>query len=779
MKRPLIWAIPFTIAGIVAGRFIDDTIGVLVALLLGLAVTICLYLNFKNYRVFFLLIFMAIGAMRISWASTNNNVLELAANNKEEVVLQGRVINLTKSSNNNQKVILKTDKIKTQEEEIQVSINISAILKKGEKVEIGQNLLLQGILLPLSPQRNPGGYDEFTYAKSREIDYKMLPVIISKGEQTQDLNTLLFSLREQVSKVFDKALPQRESGIVKSMILGDKTDLDDYISETYKVAGIYHILVISGLHITLIGFGIQWFFALFLNKRFAGLPALFLLCLYCIFTGASVSAIRAVTMFGVWVIAKVINRDYDLLSSTAFACIALLIYQPFYLWDIGFQLSFSGVLGIGFAYAPMLNMLNYLKERFKFCKVMLKYDYFVKAIAVILAVQLTNAPVIAYHFSYYATYSIFVNLLIIPTVSIIVLLGMIIAVVGFISLELATIASGAVFALLKLYEWICRFFVELPFAKLLTGQPTWYLIVLWYAAVLLIVLIFIKEQSKINLKPVKYLGLVIAAIIAASLIKIYIQPPTVTMLDVGQGDSFIIECQNKVYLVDCGNEGYGTYSILPYLDYKGIDYLDGIFISHFDKDHSAGLFEVIPEKKIGGLFIKEDTWESEKYKQEVLTLVNEYKIPVRYLQKDDVLTYGDLKFACISAKEPQANSNDNSMIIKFSYGEADFLFTGDISQAAERKILTSYEDENLNSEVLKISHHGSKYSSSGVFMSAVSPKIALISAGANNTYGHPTKEVLDRLQEFGVICYNTIKNGAVTITISNDGKNLRATPYLN
>ncbi len=772
MNRPLIISLLYTVAGILIARFTGDTVGLTVFFLLCLGMCLCLYIKFKTPAVFIFLLFFGVGVFRTAAViQPFDPKLESYANSGTELTVLAKVTDLSLTGTGLQRIEAETYLIKSDTEEQQININFKAVLEKGETVQVGQQLVLKGKLLHHSPARNPGGFDEYTYLKSLNIAYKMFPKVISKGEISQDLNTYLYNIREKISSVFDKALPEREAAVIKSMILGDKSELDDEISDIYKEAGIYHILVISGLHITILGFCFELFFSLFMKRRFSGIPALLLLTVYCLLTGSSLSTVRAVTMFGVMAFSRLLRRDYDMLSSVAFSCIALLIYQPFYLWNTGFLLTYSSVLGIGYGYVPVLNLFEYLKK-YKPGRAFFKFDKLNKALALIVAVQVANAPVIAFQFNYYATYSVLTNLIIIPTVCLTVGLGMIAGVVGLMFSELAVILSGGVFTLLKAYEWISNFFRELPFAKILMGQPLILEIFLWY--VTLCVLYFVINKKKF--KYLKYSACIFVAFVAVSLSKPFFQTPTVTMMDVGQGDSFIIEAAGKVYITDCGNSGYGNSVILPYLDFKGIHKIDGVFISHFDKDHAAGLEEIIGKKQISAVYSKEGTWESEKYKKKILNMFERNNIDFINMKQNELLTDGELKFLALSPPKDFGNTNDNSLVFKFSYGEADFLFTGDMGKNTEKAVLA--EENNINCEIIKLAHHGSKNSTTEEFLKTVSPKAALVSAGINNMYKHPSKEVLERLRAMNIPCFSTPVNGAVTIEIKDGGKELNVIPMI-
>ena len=209
--------------------------------------------------------------------------------------------------------------------------------------------------------------------------------------------------------------------------------------------------------------------------------------------------------------------------------------------------------------------------------------------------------------------------------------------------------------------------------------------------------------------------------------------------------------------------------IKPYLTYKGIDYIDGIFISHPDFDHMAGIIEILDYVEVGTIYLPEYLEQDDPLLQELYKKTDEKEIPIIYLKQGDIVESGDIIFECISPNQHYSNVNDNSMVMKMYYKDISFLFTGDMTKELEKELI--YSGENLEADVLKVGHHGSKYSTSKEFIKAVNPEIGLISVGLNNTYGHPSKEVIELFNEMQIPIYSTADSGAVTI--KTYGENLR------
>ena len=229
-------------------------------------------------------------------------------------------------------------------------------------------------------------------------------------------------------------------------------------------------------------------------------------------------------------------------------------------------------------------------------------------------------------------------------------------------------------------------------------------------------------------------------------------------LDVGQGDCcFIITPNHKTILIDGGGSSSNTFdvgkdTVIPYLLDKGYTKIDYIFISHFDQDHVGGILSLLQELKVGQIFISKQEEKSENY-EKFLKLANENELKVHEVKKGDKITIGEVTFHVLWPIEKQIEENmlnNNAMVMKLEYKGFSMLFTGDIEEVAEKKILNMYKNhlESLNATVLKVAHHGSKSSSTEDFLQAVNSKIAIIGVGENNLFGHPNDIVLERLQSF-------------------------------
>ena len=251
----------------------------------------------------------------------------------------------------------------------------------------------------------------------------------------------------------------------------------------------------------------------------------------------------------------------------------------------------------------------------------------------------------------------------------------------------------------------------------------------------------------------------------------------VTVLDVGQGDAAVLNKNGAAFIIDGGGKP-GADVLVPYLDYLGVKRTACVFISHFDEDHFVGLKEVIAQKRAKAVFYPPAGRNDTSY-SEFVTLCGNNGIPLEALSAGDALTFGSGEIVTVSCLHPETDYaprdlNEASLVLKVAFGGASFLFTGDIGAEAERILASNGRD--VKTDILKLAHHGSKYSSSDIFLEAASPIMAVCGVGKNNTYGHPSAETLERLEKHDVSFYNTAENGAVII--NTDGKRYRVRTML-
>jgi len=454
--RPALWCAGFIAVGVLVGThaFPLDFSPVMRVLLLAIATCVCgaLYKKYRYWPVFFFVLFIALGM----WRGAARIQLPEPYTGR---IFDGVVIDTGGwTAGGNQRVVARVYHAMHGGRPLRLMVYVHPHLPT---LHVGQSIRLHGEITPLTRAANPGGYDAFLHLRTQKIDGILWPVEIETGDVGIYFFTLTRRVRNALANVFDEVLPPREAGVIRSMVLGDRDDLNRDLVEIYRVAGIRHVLSISGMHVTILTLFVNALLGKLLNPRRAGLVTLAIMVLYCLMTGAAIATVRAVAMGGVLVFARVLYRDYDLLTTISWAFVGLLIWEPLMIYNVGFQLSFSAVYGIAILTAPLERLLAIIK--------MPAYGKFRSGLAVSMAAAFSTYIVFAFHFYEVPLYSIVANVLLLPFMLALLVLGVVTALVGLVWLPAATVPAGVVYFILRLYETASRFFGGLPFSLVRTG----------------------------------------------------------------------------------------------------------------------------------------------------------------------------------------------------------------------------------------------------------------------------------------------------------------------
>lgn len=762
MKRPMVYILIFFILGIILERYLNSGIGIIICI--GISYLIS-YLIYKKYKLIFIMLFPIIftfGIINYKYNYTLDKDFNIFIKNKNAVEITGVISSIDKTSFGKNKIILKADSFKSDNITKTKKIKVQAFLDEEIDIDIGWKIKIEGNLYQPKKLRNPGGFNEELYLKTRKVFFKVYPKDISIISKDFSINTMFDKLRNRISSIYENVLPKNEAGILKAMILGDKSDLDEEIKMLYSDAGIYHIMAISGLHLSII----CAIFALIIDKLFhknfkakstAKIGIIIFLIMYCIFTGCNASTVRATIMISIVLIGYIITRTPDFLTSISTACLLILIYQPLYLFDIGFQYSFAAVYSIAIFSNHISNILSFKNLN--------------KTISSVIAVNIGSKPITAFYFYKLTVFDIITNILVIPLVFIIVLFGIITGISGFISINLAKFCAGIIYIIFKWYEAICRLVNIIPFSVIKTGHINIITILLYF---LIFYLIYLIISKKSNIKDIKIpILLSIITFSFSILLTMKSNKLEVAMLDVGQGDCIVASYNQKCFIIDGGgkinnesydsSEGTGTYNLLPYLTYKWINNIDYIFISHFDYDHVKGILEILDKIKIEKILVSGD-FTGNIYYDKLISESDKNNIPVEIIKNSEKIYLNkDIILNCIYPYEELSGEgkNNDSLVLKLIYKNVSFLFTGDIEEETEIKIIE--KNSNIKADILKLAHHGSNTSTTDKFLDLVSPNAAIVSTGVNNSYLHPSPETIDKLEKKKIPVFNTAESGAVIL----------------
>ena len=680
------------------------------------------------------------------------------------------IYNSEKVSIDNVKVYLQQKKYNTDKKD------------NHNKLLAGSLVFMSGKLEEIESPRNPGEFDSKQYYACQHIYYVMKKGKIKKQSQNHSAyGQFLINMRQRFAKILEKTCGA-EAGAFEAIVLGDKSNLDPELKMRYQMAGIIHILAISGLHISLLGMGL---YNMLKKAGFgiwpAGLLALIIMLQYGMMTGGGVSTMRAVCMFLLSVGAKIAGRIYDMPTGMAVAAILILVENPAYLLDGGFWLSFGSVIGIGCVWPVVQEELGNLEKEDNAGKKIL-WSFLASGV-----VQFTTLPIVLWFYGEVSVMGIFLNLLVLPTVGVVLGSGTADALLGLLSIKGAFVVAIPGRTILKIYEVLVIIIGKLPFCTWVGGKPEMWQIVDYYLILAGAVWIYrisekkYKENKTAVMKKRKGIWkfrCLCAGMVCLGILLIGYKPKEdfrIACLDVGQGDGIVIEMENRWnILIDGGStnkSSLGQYQLIPYLKSRGISRLDGIYISHTDEDHISGVREILDYISKGLTIIRVENlilpdWDEvqdNKNFQELTELAKAAGTRVIYVNAGDRVRYGEttLKVLWPEAGATGKEVNEDAMVIEMTNGAFKGVFTGDIGKDTEDKLLQKGVLEDV--DFLKVAHHGSKYSTGEEFLDVVKPELSVISCSATNTYGHPSPDTLKRLENSGSKVLITKDVGAVTI----------------
>lgn len=624
-----------------------------------------------------------------------------------------------------------------------------------EAYTVGSYVAFYGKIYPLNPATNPGQFDQKLYYQSQGIGYTF------QVQESRCLTKPKFSFGEAVAcfrlhlkKQLSKYLNERERGILSAVFLGDKSILREEDQKLYQKNGISHILAISGLHISMIGMTIYRN----LRKRggsylISGICSSSFIVFYGMLTGFGVSAKRAIIMFLVLVLGEILGRVYDMASAMALAGILLLLSNPLLAFQASFLLSFGAVCGISMVYPILQKVFSWKQKWFQ-------------TILCSISINLVTYPILVHFYYEYPIYSMALNLIVVPLMKWVMIFGFLSLGASYLWLPLSRILSIPVFLVLECYEVLGTWILKLPGAMQNFGREQLWQLWLYYGILLLVLGILWYGGKRLV-----SLGIPLALILVSLRIRGNLE---IVMLDVGQGDGIFLRMPSKTTcFIDGGSSNVkkvGEYRILPFLKYQGSRHLDYVIFSHLDTDHISGIEELLEAQEISiGCMLLPDLKNPDENYLKMVALAQEQGIMVKTIGQGDYFLDQDVRIQCLWPEKGRTwtDKNEGSAVLQLSYGDFSMLFTGDLGEAGEKALLEGNVLEDV--DVWKVSHHGSKYSGSSLFLTQILPEISLISVSENNSYGHPSTELLERLEKIHSRVYETAKKGAISIWCEKDG----------
>lgn len=570
------------------------------------------------------------------------------------------------------------------------------------------------------------------------------------------------NVREKGITYLEQHFPAESAPLAAALIFGERDLLDESVLENYQKLGIIHLLAISGLHVGLVS-GMAYFVCIRFGLTKEGTIKLLLLLLpiYALLTGAAPSVIRAVMMI-CFVLASqlLIRMKVEPLDGISIAFLLFLFVRPYQLFHPGFQLSF-------FVSLALIVSAPYIFTRYQ--------SRLAQLFVVSITAQMASFPILLYHFYEFSTISIIMNVFYVPLFSMIVLPLSLLTFLGHFIFPLLT--TPFLVILSKIIVTINKFaeiFAGLPFSTMILGRAHPLVFIGYFIAIS--IFFYQWEQDKQTRIKIYSMFLPLVIIFIQFIGNQYSPYGEVTFIDVGQGDSIFIQLPYNQgnYLIDTGgmvlfqSESWrerknkfepGRDIVLPFLKSKGVSRVDKLIITHGDMDHMGGSFSLLEQ-----LTVKEIVLPLVKERSEVETQLVEMaidkNIPIQVVRKGNRWKKGQASFQVVSPIDQSMDRNDGSIVIYSKMGGLTWLFTGDLEEKGEKVLVETFPQ--LQVDVLKVGHHGSKSSSTDIFLKHIDARYAIISAGVSNRYGHPHDEVVTRLLENNMNIFRTDEHGAIT-----------------
>ena len=554
------------------------------------------------------------------------------------------------------------------------------------------------------------------------------------------------NLRYRIKQILQEYVPGDSVPFAKALLLGDTSDLSYQTDTDLKVSGIRHVVAVSGLHISI-------FFAIIsavtFRKRF--LTALFgvpLLILFAAVAGFTPSVTRACIMCALMLAAQLLNREYDGASALSVAVLTMLVCNPYCFSSVSFQLSVASVAGILLFTPGILNaMIARLAE-----KKGKRYSFLRKlaaAVSVTVGAQVFTIPLCAWYFGMVSLVGVVTNLLVLWVISLIFCMLTVICLLALISSTLARMIGMVAAFLIRYVLLAAKIMASFPLAAVYMVSPY---ITAWLIFLYGLLILFLVSGKRI---PKTFFCCAILSLCIA-LLASWLEPKTsdvrISVLDVGQGQCVLIQSKGRTYVVDCGGDSDRRTADIAAeaLMSQGYSRIDGLILTHTDKDHAGGA-EYFLSRIHTDFLILPDTHAAISVPDNTRTVIAE---------RDLHITDGDSE---ISVFVPVYHGSDNemSLCVLFQAKKCGILITGDRNAFGERSLLRHAEIPDV--DVLIAGHHGAKSSTCEELLAAVKPEIVCISVGKDNPYGHPNSELLERLSDFGCAVYRTDQQGTITI----------------
>ncbi len=627
----------------------------------------------------------------------------------------------------------------------------------------GQRLALTGHIWQADAVTNPYEFDFGDYLTRQGLSAYATARLsdVTPLETRRDLRSLLIDTRKGIARRIDALFPEN-APLVRALVLGDRSLLDEEFRESLNRTGTAHLISISGLHVTVLAALLAFALGRFLPRRWANLFAVLLLIPYGALIGFNAPFARALIMFALVCLAPTTGHPSDSVTRLAAAMLGYLLVKPLAIGDAGFALSFTASAGLLLLSPPLARLVGieglqhrrYLGPPRRRLARQAVY-YFASLLCASLAAQLATLPTVVAWFGVQSVISLPFNLVCVPLCMLGYILSVVALLVSCVSMPLAALVARLPDGLFALLAAATRLSFRLPVSGVRFGRYPWPLVALHWALV-----IAASDLTLIRPRLRRWMPLALVLVAGLSALVAFVRayPFSVMFMDAGQADCAIVRTKGHTYLFDAGD----TYT--PAADYLNATALgvDAVFLSHPHQDHAGGLADLLTSFRPGRIYVPAGWFEPENISPavtEAIDLAKEMGVEIVELAAGDALELPG--GATVEVFSPDGIAlpgevNDMSMLALLTCEGQKVLFTGDLSAGGEPEVIP-------DADVLKVAHHGSAKATSERFLAACTPELAVISVGENN-FGHPAEETLQKLDAVGAKTLLTRDCGAITLT---------------
>ncbi|WP_353096101.1 DNA internalization-related competence protein ComEC/Rec2 [Tissierella praeacuta] len=760
MDRPFVFiTIPLAL-GIIISYYLEinkSMVFILIVLTIGIYILNLIMEQSNNIILFFILSLLG---MILGIYNLNSSTLMIKVD--ENIMLKGIVEDIIWKEEEQGRYIVKINEI--VDDSISTKIKEKLVLKiiGNKDIELGDEISFLGRLKIPQNNTNPMLFNYRLNLLSNRI-YTVMTIkdysIIEIKETDRPIKyRIKSSFIKNIEKLFDNNLSKENSSMMKSIILGEYSYLEEEYVEKYRSLGLAHILAVSGLHIGIIAGFLNYILSnLGIKRRLNIIITLSIIWFYGYLIGFPPSLLRANIMFSIVFYGESLRKPYDSINALFFAMFILLIINPMWIFSLGFQLSFMATFSIIY-FTPKIQKILYPYN-----------NKLTSTLAGVLGVQIGLLPVQVYYFNKISIISIFSNLIIVPMLSVSLIIGGIMLCLFYVIPILIPLLGNVLDLILSIQFKFADTLYKLPFGTVKYHSPNIYEILLYYILLLIVFKVIKIDRISFSIKKAIIYYLVIL-VLFNSIVFFTDKSIEIQFIDVGQGDAILINTKNGNYLIDTGGSILDSFDVgksitLPYLQKNGINKLKGVFITHFDDDHCKALSTLIDNMDIKNVLVS-----YEDNKNPIYNKIKEKDIPLTILKEKDLIwldknTSVEVLSPSEDLKTRSSDANNLSLVLLLSYYDKKILFTGDMEKEVEL-ILSEKIRENV--DIIKVPHHGSNTSSTEELLNKIRPSIGIISVGRNNFYGHPRGEVLDRYNELGTQLYRTDTMGMITVKLDKE-----------